>query len=62
MKITLELTDEQEFALKKMHEALNGREPIEKIASNIMSHGIIAFLTEVEQEILEELKKGDNIA
>lgn len=30
MKITLELTDEQEFVLKKMHEALDDREPIEK--------------------------------
>lgn len=59
MKITLELTDEQELALKKMYEALNGREPIEKIASNMMSHGIVAFLTEFEQEILEESKKGN---
>ena len=31
MKITLELTDEQEFALKKMHKALNGREPMKKL-------------------------------
>lgn len=59
MKITLELTEEQELALKKMHEALNGKEPIEKIASNMMSTGIIVFLTEFKQELLEELKKGN---
>lgn len=59
MKITLELTEEQEFALKKMHEALNGKEPIEKIASNMMNAGIIVFLTEFEKEIFEDLKKGN---
>lgn len=59
MKITLELTDEQEFALKKMHKALNGREPIEKIASNMMSCGIVAFLTEFVEEEIEDLKKGN---
>lgn len=59
MKITLELTDEQEFALKKMHEALDNREPIEKIASNMMSHGIVAFLAEIVEEEIEDLKKGN---
>lgn len=59
MKITLELTDEQEFALKKMHETLDYREPIEEIASNMMSHGIVAFLTEVVEEEIEDLKKGN---
>lgn len=62
MKITLELTDEQKFFLKKMHEALNGIEPIEKIASNMMSEGIVSFLKETKQEILGELKKGGYIA
>lgn len=59
MKITLELTDEQEFALKKIHEALDYREPIEKIASNMMIHGIVAFLKEIVEEEIEDLKKGN---
>lgn len=59
MKITLELTDEQEFALKKIHKALNGREPIEKIASNMMSCGIAEFLTKLIEKEIEDSKKGN---
>lgn len=59
MKITLELTDEQEFALKKMNKALNAREPIEKIASNMMTFGIAAFLTKIIEEEIKDSKKGN---
>ncbi len=59
MKITLELTEEQEFFLKKLYESLDGKETIENIASNMLNQGIVDFVTEIDQKIFENLKKGN---
>ena len=59
MKITLELTKEQENSLNKIYEALDGKESIEKIASNMLSSGLLMFLIKC---CAENIKKGDNIA
>lgn len=56
MKITLELTDEQEIALNKIYEALGGKETINGIASNMLNRGLLAFLMDC---CAEHIKKGN---